>query len=72
MTLKQMVANKLNQWEAGNAMYFCQIMQKGGTYEKVQYPTGLVMLRASIGAEAAEIKIQTAKQIRRSNWTIAC
>lgn len=74
MTIQNMVSAKLGQWEKENGMHFCAIMQKGGTWSRVQYPTGLILLRAEVngkyGYEKAEIHLDTAKKIRKSDWKI--
>lgn len=70
--LGEMVNGKLAQWETTSAVHFCQIMQRGGTYQKVQYPTGLVKMQATDGKETAEIYLPTCRRIRKSNWTVIC
>jgi hypothetical protein len=66
-----MVSAKLEQWEMENAGYFCRIMRKGGEWSFVQYPTGLILVRATNGTEMVEIHKATAKMINKNNWTIA-
>jgi len=70
MKLTRMVNDKLAQWEVEAANYFCRIMTKGGTQERVQYPTGLIKVRASHGSEQVEVYLNTYNQINKSNWTI--
>lgn len=68
-TLTNYVARKRDQWEIEAGTYFCNIMRRGGRWYEVQYPTGLILVRAELGNEKAEIKLETAKKIKKSNWT---
>ena len=70
---QQEVAFTLNRWAKEAAMYFCNLAQQEGCqFQNVVYPTGLKMVRASVGSECAEVPLRQAKQLRAAGYKLVC
>jgi hypothetical protein len=67
---RQEVAQRLALWDKEAAIYFCRLAQRGAEFVNVVYPTGLRMVKATIGRETVEVKLQVAKQLRADGWRI--
>lgn len=71
--LANQVQSKLRQWDKESAMHFCRLAQiHGSRFENLVYPTGLKMVRVSNPtlAEAAEVQLSVAKQLRRDGFRV--
>ena len=69
---QQAVAERIALWDRGAAIHFCQLAQKGATFTNVVYPTGLKMVKATLGNSVAEVRLPVAKQLRADGWRIRC
>jgi len=58
----------LDRWASESAIYFCRLAQQGCEFQNITYPTGLNMVRATRGAESAEVPLQQAKVLRESAY----
>jgi hypothetical protein len=67
---RQAVAERIALWDKGAAIHFCQLAQKGATFQNIVYPTGLRMVKATLGGSTAEVKLNVAKQLRADGWRI--
>lgn len=72
--LQRQVDAKCQQWSKEAAMHFCRLAQRDtARFANVTYPTGLKMVRVSCHmlAEAAEVPLQQAKELRTSGFKFA-
>jgi|VirMetMinimDraft_7_1064189.scaffolds.fasta_scaffold177423_2 hypothetical protein len=69
---RQAVAQRLALWDKTAAIHFCRLAQAGATFENVVYPTGLRMVKATLGKHVAEVKLSAAKQLRADGYRIRC
>lgn len=70
--LRRDVEAKLSQWGKESSMHFCRLAQREtAQFTNVVYPTGLKMVRVHCPrlAEAAEVPLSQAKQLRRDSYT---
>lgn len=69
---RQAVAQRLALWDKEAASYFCRLAQHGAEFTNIVYPTGLRMVKATLGRETVEVKLAVAKQLRADGWRIRC
>jgi hypothetical protein len=69
---RQAIAERVALWDKGAAIHFCQLAQKGATFQNIIYPTGLRMVKATHGNSTAEVRLRVAKQLRADGWRIRC
>ena len=69
---RQSVQMRIKLWDDSAAIHFCQLAQKGAAFANVTYPTGLKMVRATVGKSTAEVRLAVAKQLRNDGWRIRC
>ena len=67
---RKAVADRLALWDREATIQFCGLAQKGAQLNTVVYPTGLTLVRATLGADKAEVAPQVAEQLRADRWRI--
>lgn len=66
-----MVQIKLAQMSKVSAIHFCQLAKREGVeFVNVVYPTGLRMVKASVGTESAEVPLRQAKALRADGFMV--
>ena len=61
---------KLDQWATEHAITVCSLMHSGASSQLVQYPTGLLAVRATLGRQSCEVAPSVFETIKADGWKV--
>ncbi|MBU3721220.1 MAG: hypothetical protein FGM22_10845 [Burkholderiaceae bacterium] len=69
-TFSRMVRDTLARWDKEAAMHVCSMMRQGGEAYTYVTPTGLKLVRVSLGRdEKADVNPVVFEQLQANGWT---